>query len=99
MPVFDLSCGCGWTRLDTYVVRELPACPECGAETFKLWRSFPALIDDTISETIHNLGPQPITFTSRSEKRLYLKSHGIREQVRHIGVQGSDKNPHTQKWY
>lgn len=49
-------------------------------------------------ETIENLAPEPITFYSRSEKRDYLRAHGIREQVRHVGTPGSDKSPHTSRW-
>jgi hypothetical protein len=56
--------------------------------------------DDSIpgGETIENLAPTPVTFHSRSEKRRYLKEHGIHEKVRHVGLQGSDKSPHTQRW-
>jgi len=100
MPMFDISCRCGWTADDVFTHRDLPACPECGGETNKLWKTgaFPNVIDDTINETVENLASTPITFTSRSEKRLYLKQHGISEKVRHVGVQGSDRNPHTSRW-
>jgi hypothetical protein len=58
------------------------------------------LLDDSIpgGETIENLAPTPITFYSKSDKRRYLKEHGIREKVRHVGEQGSDKSRHTQRW-
>lgn len=76
------------------VVGEWPFCPH----------GFPIeglqVRDDTIvgGETVENLGPQPITFHSRSEKRRWLKEHGIQEYVRHVPSQGSDKSPNTVRW-
>jgi hypothetical protein len=49
-------------------------------------------------ETLHNVGPEPVTFFSRSEKRRYLKEHGLVEMVRHVPVPGSDSSPHTTSW-
>lgn len=59
-----------------------------------------SLVDDSIpgGETVENLAPTPITFWSKSEKRRYLREHGIREAVRHVGVAGSDRNPYTQRF-
>lgn len=47
---------------------------------------------------IENLGPRPIRFDSHSEKRAYMRAHGIREFIQHVGVPGTDKSPHTQRW-
>jgi hypothetical protein len=99
MPMWDLKCSCGWERDDTFVIGEWPSCPQCGAAVSKVWKGkFPSVVDDTIHETIENLGPTPVTFTSRSDKRTYLKMHGISEKVRHVGEAGSDKNRHTSRW-
>ncbi len=49
-------------------------------------------------ETLENVGPEPVTFYSRSEKRRYLKEHGLVEFVRHVPVPGSDKSPFTVSW-
>jgi hypothetical protein len=49
-------------------------------------------------ETLENVGPEPVTFYSRSEKRRYLKEHGLVEMVRHVPVPGSDKSEHTTSW-
>jgi hypothetical protein len=49
-------------------------------------------------ETLDNVGPEPVTFYSRSEKRRYLKEHGLVEFVRHVPVPGSDSSPHTTSW-
>jgi hypothetical protein len=39
-----------------------------------------------------------MTFYSRSEKRRWLKAHGIEEMVRHVPVPGSDSSPYTTSW-
>lgn len=57
-----------------------------------------AVIDDSIDEWNENLGHDPVHFTSRGEKRRYLKEHGVIEFVRHVGTPGSDKSPHTSRW-
>lgn len=44
---------------------------------------------------VENFAPYPMTFDSHSAKRAYMKAHGIREHVEHVGVPGSDKSPHT----
>lgn len=49
-------------------------------------------------ETLENLGHNEITFYSRSEKRRWLKAHGIEEMVRHVPIPGTDKSPHTVSW-
>ena len=103
MPMFDVGCpSCGWEAIDVFTHKALPACPQCGSATNKLWKtgSFPGVIDDTIigGLTVENLGPTPITFQSKSEHRAYLKAHGYSQKVRHVGVQGSDKSPHTSRW-
>ncbi len=102
MPIFDLNCRCGWEADDVFLHRDLPACPQCGGPTNKVWKTgaFPNVIDDTIvgGLTVENLGPTPITFQSKSEHRDYLRAHGFSQKVRHVGVQGSDKNPHTSRW-
>ena len=49
-------------------------------------------------ETLENVADHPVTFYSRSEKRRYLKEHGMVEFVRHVPVPGSDKSEHTTSW-
>jgi hypothetical protein len=49
-------------------------------------------------ETLENVGPEPVTFYSRSEKRRYLKARGLVEMVRHVPVPGTDRSPHTTSW-
>lgn len=82
-------------------------CPSCGAElVVGSWPWCPhergasgAQSDDIPGgETLENVGPDPVTFYSRSEKRRYLKEHGLVEFVRHVPVPGSDTSPHTTSW-
>lgn len=48
--------------------------------------------------TVENLGPTPVTFYTRSAHRAYLQAHGLTQKVRHVGLPGTDKSPHTQRW-
>jgi hypothetical protein len=49
-------------------------------------------------KTFENLGDQPVTFYSPTEKAKYLREHNIEEFVRHQPVPGSDHSPHTTRW-
>jgi len=96
--------GCGWTGEIFVEAGTKPPCPTCGGPTDRLWIGKSAsVVDDTIlgGETIENLSIDPITFHSRSEKKRYLKEHGFREKVRHVGNvgEGSDKSEHTTRWF
>lgn len=55
-------------------------------------------IGDEIDEVNENVGHEPVHFRSRSEKKRYLKEHGLQEFVRHVGAPGSDKSRHTVRW-
>lgn len=55
-------------------------------------------IGDEIDEVNENVAHEPVRFTSRSEKRRYLKEHGLMEFVRHVGEPGSDKSSKTVRW-
>jgi hypothetical protein len=55
-------------------------------------------IGDEIDEWNENVGHEPVHFTSRQERKRYLKEHGLQEFVRHVGEQGSDKSKHTTRW-
>ena len=80
MPVFDVSCRCGWEADDVFTHNALPACPKCGGSTNKVWKTgaFPNVIDDSIpgGMTIENLTPTPITVYSKSEHRAVMAAHG-----------------------
>lgn len=55
-------------------------------------------IGDEIDEINENVGHEPVHFRSRSEKKRYLKEHGLLEFVRHVGEPGSDKSSKTSRW-
>jgi hypothetical protein len=101
VPLFDVRCVNGheteaWAKPDE---RDVP-CRICGAFTTRLWRQSPSVQSDAIigGFTDENLGPTPVTYYSKSERRRLMKERGLEEGVRHVGVQGSDKSPHTQRW-
>jgi hypothetical protein len=50
-------------------------------------------------KTFENLGHEPVTVHSRSELKREMDKRGLREAVRHVGTQGSDKNPRTSRWF
>lgn len=50
-------------------------------------------------KVLRNVAHDNITVYSRSEEQRVLKAHGVEPFVRHVGKQGSDKNPGvTDKW-
>lgn len=84
-------------------------CEDCGNEiTIGSWPFCPdhgkprnfTITQDEIpgGMVINNLGPEPVKVYSHSERRAIMKARGLREQVRHVGVAGSDKSPHTSRW-
>jgi hypothetical protein len=60
----------------------------------------PTVIPDDVPGgfTVENMGHEPLTFHSKSEWKRDMKARGLVNQVRHVGVQGSDKSPHTTRW-
>lgn len=43
--------------------------------------------------TVENYGPNPITFYSHSERRAYMKAHGLNELEKFCPMPGTDKDP------
>jgi hypothetical protein len=78
------------------VIGEWPLCGGRNSHGFPIKGL--TVVGDEIDEVIENMAPEPIHFTSRAEKRRYMKEHGIREKVRHVGEQGSDKSRFTSRW-
>jgi hypothetical protein len=98
--MYDVQCANGHeSEQFAWGTDRLRPCA-CGALVERVFRSAVAIATDDIPGglTIENLSHQPITFYSHSERRRYMKEHGIREHVRHVGEQGSDKSPHTTRW-
>ena len=96
MPRFHQHCvACAW--VDTILAQpfENPACPVCGGQTERLWVGASAAVrDDTYvgGKTFQNYGPKPVTFYSESERKRYMKQHGLEEVARFAPVPGSDKD-------
>ena len=55
-------------------------------------------VGDEIDEVIENLGPKPIRFRSRAEKRAYMDAHGFEEKVRHVPHPRGNRFNHTTDW-
>lgn len=43
--------------------------------------------------TVENYGPHPITFYSHTERRRYMKEHGLTEKEKFCPMPGTDKDP------
>lgn len=102
MPTYDFEClKCGEKKERIVPIGAVVWCQTCSGRMEKYWGTrFPSVHGDEIDETIENLTAQPQHFTSRSEKKLFLKMLGAEEHVRHVGMpgDGSDKSPHTVRW-
>ena len=82
-------------------------CPKCGAELqIGDWpfcngghgRGSNNVVDDSLDELNENVGHEPVHFTSKSEKRRYLKEHGLEEFVRHVPHPRGKKENQTTRW-
>lgn len=84
-------------------------CPKCGADVqVGEWpwcphgrpRNFDIQTDEQWigGKTFENLGHEPVTVYSRSELKREMQARGLEHAVRHVGLQGSDKNPNTTRW-
>jgi hypothetical protein len=101
MPRYDVICPTGheaeivakWDERDI-------ACQTCGLPTERIWRIAPKAIPDEYTTPYwdENLGHEPVLIYSRSQRRQLMKERGLMEAVRHVGLQGSDKSPHTTRW-
>jgi len=99
MPRYDVRCPQG--HADTIITRwddRQTPCRTCGAPTERVWVTATAVIGDEIDYVDDNLGPEPIRIRSKAERRRLMKERGLVEAVRHVGTQGSDRSPHTQRW-
>lgn len=101
MPKYDFLCAAGHEQIDVIVpYGTRPPCPECGGATEILWsKSFPNIIGDEIDYVDHNITSTPIRFTSKQERKRMMKELGLREQVRHVEHDHTDKSPHTSRWF
>lgn len=104
MPMFDVVCdGCGHEEIDVFAHSRdrIGHCPGCGGLLRTLYGydgCASAVLGDEIDYIAENLGPTPIHIRSRAERRRIIKEQGLEEFIRHTGVPGTDKSPHTTKW-
>ncbi len=102
MPIFDRRCPtCDWSREDVFSHRadSVELCPN-GHETEKLFTARVGVVGDEFigGLTLENIGHKPMTFRSRTELKRYMAEHNLQPAVRHVGLRGSDKSPHTSRW-
>lgn len=73
-------------------VGDWPMCPH-GRPSFKVFQdSIPGGL------TIENMGHEPVTVYSKSERRREMEKRGLVDSVRHIGTPDGDRSPHTSRW-
>lgn len=114
MPFYDYKCEtCGTTAPDvlrTVETRdsENPVCEGHGPME-RVWLSTRRSIttDDIPGGMwLENYGPNPVKVYSHTERKALMKNcvdnkgrhYQLEEMVRHVGVPGSDKSPHTTNW-
>ncbi len=103
MPRFDQHCtSCAWTGEVIAKPHEHPPCPTCGGTTeryYPIGGRRQVISDEIIGgKWFENLGPTPVFIESKSHLRRELAARGLTEKVQHVGVRGSDHNPHTSRW-
>lgn len=101
MPRFDQRCPtCQWQGEVIVEPFVNPACPTCGGQTERLWVSSADIHGDEIPGglEIENLGPDPITFYSKSEIVKEARRRGLEPMVRHVPLPGTDRSPYTTNW-
>jgi putative FmdB family regulatory protein len=101
LPIYDFICANGHDKRD--VLRSMATrndpCPDCGAPITRMHRAC-NMIGDEIpgGQWVENLGPTPIKVHSKSELKWEAQKRGLVQNVRHVGVPGSDRSPHTSRW-
>lgn len=68
-------------------VGDFPFCPHGGTGRMIVRDEIPGGV------TLENYGPQPITFYSHSERRRYMKEHGLTERETFAPLPGTDVDP------
>lgn len=99
MPLYSYACeSCTSTedRFSSIANRNDQHCA-CGELLTRTYTPS-AVVDDSLDEWNENVAHDPVHFSSKAEKRLYLKQHNLQEFVRHVGEPGSDKSSKTTRW-
>lgn len=65
-----------------------PFCPHSRTSTVMITR------DEIVGGlTVENYGPEPVTFYTHTERRKYMKEHGLSEKETFCPMPGTDKDP------
>lgn len=99
MPIYDQTCiACGhiWEIVEKPGVH--PPCPKCGGASERIWLKPNNVIDDSLDEWNENVGHEPVHFSSKTQKRQYLREHGLQEFVRHTPHPRGKRENHTTRW-
>jgi len=108
MPFYDLVCENNHEQVDLFLkMGERPPCPTCGSPTSTLWKGKRNIIGDDIpggiliNHAICHEDGTPKRYYSKSEIQKAAKAAGYTNLVEHVTDprSGSDKNPHTTRWY
>jgi hypothetical protein len=100
MPFYDFICENGHDKRDvmrTIAKRNDPC--ECGAAVTLMFRCANIISDEIPGGMwVENLGHERIRVHSKSELKWEAQKRGLVQNVRHVGVPGSDKSPVTSRW-
>lgn len=98
--MYDFRCENGHESVDQLrsMARRNDPC-HCGAAITHLFRGMNMIGDDIPGGMrVENLGGKPITVYSKSELKFEAAKRGLSQHVKHVGVPGSDRSPHTTRW-
>jgi hypothetical protein len=100
MPMFDYRCTDGH-EFEACVPSGTDAmlCRQCSSLAERVWRGMAAVIGDECDFIDDNLSRHPIRIRSKTEHRRLMKEKGVQLGVKHVGLPGSDKSPHTTRWF
>lgn len=99
MPTFDFRCECGHGFESLIRAGDIPRCPACHSLLVtKEWTKTATVVGDECDFVQENGLPHPVRIRSMSEYRRLMKENGNEQCVRHVGVPGTDKSPHTTNW-
>lgn len=102
MPTYDISCPkCGESeRMSTMSGRGAP-CDKCGSAVEVVYRpNHRTYSQDDIPGglVIENLGREPVTVYSHTERLALAKERGLQEFIRHAPDPGSSRSKWTTNW-
>lgn len=108
----DMICpveACAHRLLDVFLAYEaLCPCPTCGTEMIRLWvgdNACAGIIGDDIPGGVEikhglcNSDGSARRYYSKTEIANEAKRRGLQSHVEHVTPKGTDKSPHTTRWY